>query len=185
MEEDGIENNFPRKYQTRETADLFMALIMHPAVRHGQRPLWSCPTVFFGEGVKTTLTDCWSSTCTPSCASPSVQPLHRHRHQYPFFEKGGPTKEVWFFGTPIRGYKSIPLKPLTIAEFDREKAQWAEQGAEAVKPLHRHGRSRPRSWPNGTTTDCRTRTVRSATAIPRRSWPSTADVRQLERRRRP
>ena len=27
--EDGIENNFPRKYQTRETADLFMALIMH------------------------------------------------------------------------------------------------------------------------------------------------------------
>ena len=29
MEEDGIENNFPRKYQTRETADLFLALIMH------------------------------------------------------------------------------------------------------------------------------------------------------------
>ena len=29
MEEDGIENNFPKKYQTRETADLFMALIMH------------------------------------------------------------------------------------------------------------------------------------------------------------
>jgi len=29
MEEDGIESNFPKKYQTRETADLFMALIMH------------------------------------------------------------------------------------------------------------------------------------------------------------
>jgi type I restriction enzyme M protein len=26
MEEDGIENNFPKKYQTRETADLFLAL---------------------------------------------------------------------------------------------------------------------------------------------------------------
>src|SRR5690606_26636457 len=28
-EEDGIEKNFPKKYQTKETADLFMALIMH------------------------------------------------------------------------------------------------------------------------------------------------------------
>ena len=29
MEEDGIENNFPAMYQTRETADLFLVLIMH------------------------------------------------------------------------------------------------------------------------------------------------------------
>ena len=29
MEEDGIESNFLKKYQTRETADLFMSLIMH------------------------------------------------------------------------------------------------------------------------------------------------------------
>jgi type I restriction enzyme M protein len=28
MEEDGIENNFPATFRTRETADLFMALIM-------------------------------------------------------------------------------------------------------------------------------------------------------------
>jgi type I restriction enzyme M protein len=37
MEEDGIEDNFPKKYQTRETADLFMALIMHLLKKDGGR----------------------------------------------------------------------------------------------------------------------------------------------------
>lgn len=43
-----------------------------------------------------------------------------------FFEKGGPTKEVWFFEHPYpEGYKSYSRsKPLTIAEFDLEKAWW-------------------------------------------------------------
>src|SRR5699024_1350897 len=61
MEEDGIENNFPRKYQTRETADLFMALIMH-LLKHadhkgnGGRAAVVLPDGFlFGEGAKTTL----------------------------------------------------------------------------------------------------------------------------------
>ncbi|MBE9125170.1 SAM-dependent DNA methyltransferase, partial [Coleofasciculus sp. LEGE 07081] len=35
VEEDGIENNFPKKYQTRETADLFMGLIMHLLKKDG------------------------------------------------------------------------------------------------------------------------------------------------------
>ena len=29
MEEDGIESNFPATFRTRETADLFLVLIMH------------------------------------------------------------------------------------------------------------------------------------------------------------
>jgi type I restriction enzyme M protein len=43
-----------------------------------------------------------------------------------FFEKGAPTKEVWFFQHPYpEGYKSYSRsRPLTIAEFDREKSWW-------------------------------------------------------------
>src|SRR5690606_8308988 len=43
-----------------------------------------------------------------------------------FFEKGGSTKDVWFFEHPYpEGYKSYSRsKPLTIEEFDREKAWW-------------------------------------------------------------
>jgi type I restriction enzyme M protein len=43
-----------------------------------------------------------------------------------FFEKGGPTKFVWFFEHPYpEGYKSYSRsKPLTIEEFDLEKSWW-------------------------------------------------------------
>lgn len=56
MEEDGIESNFPKKYQTRETADLFMALIMHLLKPETGRAAVVLPDGFlFGEGTKTTL----------------------------------------------------------------------------------------------------------------------------------
>ena len=56
MEEDGIETNFLKKYQTRETADLFMALIMHLLKHDTGRAAVVLPDGFlFGEGVKTTL----------------------------------------------------------------------------------------------------------------------------------
>ncbi|MEB3231291.1 MAG: class I SAM-dependent DNA methyltransferase, partial [Leptolyngbyaceae bacterium] len=55
VEEDGIEDNFPKKYQTRETADLFMALIMHLLKADRGRAGVVLPDGFlFGEGVKTT-----------------------------------------------------------------------------------------------------------------------------------
>lgn len=43
-----------------------------------------------------------------------------------FFEKDGPTKTVWFFEHPYpKGYKSYSRsKPLTIAEFNLDKAWW-------------------------------------------------------------
>lgn len=56
MEEDGIEKNTLKKYQTRETADLFMALIMHLLKHDTGRAAVVLPDGFlFGEGVKTTL----------------------------------------------------------------------------------------------------------------------------------
>lgn len=43
-----------------------------------------------------------------------------------FFDKGGPTKEVWFFEHPYpEGYKSYSRsKPLRIEEFELEKKWW-------------------------------------------------------------
>ena len=55
MEEDGIENNFPSHLRTRETADLFVALIIK-LLRDGGRAAVVLPDGFlFGEGVKTRL----------------------------------------------------------------------------------------------------------------------------------
>src|SRR5438045_8954380 len=54
-EEDGIESNFPKQFQTRETADLFVALIIR-LLRPGGRAAVVLPDgTLFGEGVKTRL----------------------------------------------------------------------------------------------------------------------------------
>ncbi len=53
MEEDGIELNFPKAFQTRETANLFLVLIMHLLKPNGRGAIVLPDGTFFGEGVKT------------------------------------------------------------------------------------------------------------------------------------
>lgn len=131
MEEDGIESNFLRKYQTRETADLFMALIMHLLKHDTGRAAVVLPDGFlFGEGVKTTLKSEllkeFNLHTIVRLPKGVFSPYTGIATNILFFEKGDPTKDIWFFEHPYpKGYKSYSRsKPLTIAEFDREKAWW-------------------------------------------------------------
>jgi type I restriction enzyme M protein len=135
MEEDGIENNFPKKYQTRETADLFMAMIMHRLKQGSGRAAVVLPDGFlFGEGVKTNLKrellEEFNLHTIVRLPKGVFSPYTSISTNILFFEKGGPTKEVWFFEHPYpEGYKAYSrTRPLTIQEFDREKAWWG--GAE-------------------------------------------------------
>jgi type I restriction enzyme M protein len=140
MEEDGIENNFPRKYQTRETADLFMALIMHLLKHDTGKAAVVLPDGFlFGEGVKTILKrellegfDLHTIVRLPKGV---FSPYTSISTNILFFEKGGPTKEVWFFEHPYpEGYKSYSRsKPLTIEEFDLEKTWWGGEKRQGRK----------------------------------------------------
>lgn len=131
MEEDGIENNFPRKYQTRETADLFMALIMHLLKHDTGRAAVVLPDGFlFGEGVKTTLKrellEEFNLHTIVRLPKGVFAPYTSIATNVLFFEKGEPTKDVWFFEHPYpKGYKSYSRsKPLTNGEFDLEKSWW-------------------------------------------------------------
>ncbi len=131
MEEDGIESNFLKKYQTRETADLFMALIMHLLKQDTGRAAVVLPDGFlFGEGVKTTLKrellEEFNLHTIVRLPKGVFSPYTGIATNILFFEKGGPTGDIWFFQHPYpAGYKSYSRsKPLTIAEFDREKAWW-------------------------------------------------------------
>ncbi|WP_028315957.1 type I restriction-modification system subunit M [Desulfatibacillum aliphaticivorans] len=131
MEEDGIENNFPRKYQTRETADLFMAFIMHLLKHDTGRAAVVLPDGFlFGEGVKSTikseLLKEFNLHTVVRLPKGVFSPYTGIATNILFFEKGGPTKDVWFFEHPYpEGYKSYSRsKPLTIQEFDLEKSWW-------------------------------------------------------------
>ncbi|HPO49820.1 MAG TPA: class I SAM-dependent DNA methyltransferase [Spirochaetota bacterium] len=131
MEEDGIENNFPKKYQTRETADLFLALIMHLLKHDTGRAAIVLPDGFlFGEGVKTTLKKEllgeFNLHTIVRLPKGVFSPYTGINTNILFIEKGEPTKEVWFFEHPYpEGYKSYSRsKPLTIEEFDLEKNWW-------------------------------------------------------------
>ena len=133
-EEDGIEGNFPKKYQTRETADLFMALIMHRLKTIGGRAAVVLPDGFlFGDGVKATLKqellegfDLHTIVRLPKGV---FAPYTSISTNILFFEKGKRTENIWFFEHPYPpGYKSYSRsKPLTIQEFDREKAWWGRR----------------------------------------------------------
>jgi len=54
-EEEGIENNFPTQFRTRETADLFLALIIRLLKPGGRAAVVLPDGVLFGEGVETRL----------------------------------------------------------------------------------------------------------------------------------
>jgi type I restriction enzyme M protein len=134
QEEDGIEGNFPRRYQTRETADLFMALIMHLLKPEGGRAAVVLPDGFlFGEGVKTTLKQellaGFNLHTIVRLPKGVFSPYTSISTNILFLEKGKKTEEVWFFEHPYpEGYKSYSRsKPLTIGEFDREKQWWRDR----------------------------------------------------------
>ncbi len=131
MEEDGIEANFPKKYQTRETADLFMALIMHLLQPDTGRAAVVLPDGFlFGEGTKTNLKrellEEFNLHTIVRLPKGVFSPYTGINTNILFFEKGDPTQDIWFFEHPYpAGYKSYSRsKPLTIQEFDREKEWW-------------------------------------------------------------
>jgi type I restriction enzyme M protein len=62
-EEDGIESNFPKHFQTRETADLFLALIIRLLKPGGLAAVVLPDGTLFGEGVKTRLKEHLMEEC--------------------------------------------------------------------------------------------------------------------------
>jgi type I restriction enzyme M protein len=130
IEEAGIESNFPATFQTKETADLFLVLIMH-VLKPGGRAAVVLPDGFlFGDGIKARikeklLTECDLHTIV-RLPNGVFAPYTGIKTNLLFFTKGGPTKEVWYFEHPYpAGYKSYSkTKPISIGEFEREKAWW-------------------------------------------------------------
>ncbi len=130
MEEDGIESNFPKTLQTRETADLFLVLIMHILKPGGRCGIVLPDGTLFGEGVKTRIKEKLLSECNLHTVvrlpNGVFNPYTGIKTNLLFFTKGDPTKEVWYFEHPYpEGYKSYSkTKPIRIEEFEREKEWW-------------------------------------------------------------
>ena len=52
IEEDGVSSNFAKEFQTKETADLFMALLMEKLSDNGRAGIVLPDSILFGDGVK-------------------------------------------------------------------------------------------------------------------------------------
>jgi len=130
MEEDGIESNFPAAFRTRETADLFLVLLITRLKKGGRAAVVLPDGTLFGEGIKTRikeklLKDCNLHTIV-RLPKGVFNPYTGIKTNILFFDKGTPTTEVWYYEHPYpKGVKNYnKSKPMRIEEFEPEKAWW-------------------------------------------------------------
>jgi type I restriction enzyme M protein len=119
-EEDGIESNFPKQFQTRETADLFLALIIRLLKPTGRAAVVLPDGSLFGEGVKTRLKEHLMEECNlhtiVRLPNSVFKPYASIGTNLLFFEKGDNTNEIWFYEHRVpEGQKAYSMtKPIKV-----------------------------------------------------------------------
>lgn len=121
-EEDGIEDNFPT-FRTKETADLFLALIVRLLKDKGRAAVVLPDGTLFGEGIKTRLKEHLMEECAPHTIvrlpNSVFKPYASIGTNLLFFEKGRPTTETWFYEHRVpAGQKAYSMtKPIRLEHF--------------------------------------------------------------------
>jgi type I restriction enzyme M protein len=138
-EEDGIEKNFPADLRTRETADLFLQLIIEILAspkngKNGGRAAVVLPDgTLFGEGVKTKIKKLLTEECNLHTIirlpNGVFNPYTGIKTNILFFTKGKPTEKVWFYEHPypdgVKNYNKT--KPMKFEEFQTEIDWWGNE----------------------------------------------------------
>ncbi len=132
-EEDGIEKNFPAEMQTRETADLFLQLIVEVLANKGRAAVVLPDGTLFGEGVKTKIKKMLMEECNlhtiVRLPNGVFAPYTGIKTNILFFTKGQPTQDVWFYEHPypagVKNYSKT--KPMKFEEFEAEIAWWGDE----------------------------------------------------------
>lgn len=137
-EEDGVENQFPATYRTRETADLFMALVVKLLKVNGRAAVVLPDGFLFGEGTKTRLKTALLEQCNlhtiVRLPNGVFAPYTSIKTNVLFFTKKPEaewpaTKHIWFYEHPYpEGVKSYnKTKPMRFEEFTTESAWWGDE----------------------------------------------------------
>lgn len=130
---DGMETNFPANYRTKESADLFLILIIQYLKNGGRAGIVLPDGSLTGEGVKARirqklLEDCNLHTIV-RLPNSVFQPYASVATNLLFFTKGTPTKEVWYYEHKLpEGQKAYSkTKPIKLSEFDPLKEWWGDR----------------------------------------------------------
>lgn len=128
-EEPGIESNFPKQLQTRETADLFLALIIRLLKKGGRAAVVLPDGSLFGEGVKTRLKEQLMEECNlhtiVRLPNSVFKPYASIGTNLLFFEKGTPTEDIWFYEHRVpESQKAYSMtKPIRV-EYMKDCVDW-------------------------------------------------------------
>ncbi|WP_347888300.1 N-6 DNA methylase [Nitrosomonas europaea] len=129
------ENNFPQTYRTKESADLFLILMIHLLKEGGRAAIVLPDGSLTGDGVKQRirqklLEDCNLHTIV-RLPNSVFQPYASVATNLLFFTKGEPTKNIWYYEHQLpEGYKAYSkTKPIQLAEFDNLKNWWMKREA--------------------------------------------------------
>jgi type I restriction enzyme M protein len=142
-EDDGVGGDYPADLRTRETADMFMALIVKKLLKENGRAAVVLPDGFlFGDGIKGTLKklllrDCKLHTIV-RLPKGVFAPYTTIKTNLLFFTKGATvddgtehfhTDTIWYYEHPYPpGYKSYSkTKPVRFEEFKPEQDWWGSE----------------------------------------------------------
>ncbi|PUE07961.1 type I restriction-modification system subunit M [Limnohabitans sp. T6-20] len=142
-EDDGVGSDYPADLRTRETADMFMALIIKKLLKENGRASVVLPDGFlFGDGIKGSLKklmlrDCKLHTII-RLPKGVFAPYTSIKTNLLFFTKGTTvddgterfhTDTIWFYEHPYpTGYKSYSkTKPIRLEEFKPEQEWWGNE----------------------------------------------------------
>src|SRR5882724_4496044 len=141
-EEDGIEDNFPT-FRTKETADLFLALIVRLLKNDGRAAVVLPDGTLFGEGIKTRLKEHLMEECNlhtiVRLPNSVFKPYASIGTNLLFFEKGAPTKDIWFYEHQVpAGQKAYSMtKPIRFEHLQPCIDWWGGAGREGREETDR------------------------------------------------
>ncbi len=124
------EKNFPQNFRTKDSADLFLVLMIQLLKNGGRAGIVLPDGSLTGEGIKQRvreklLTECNLHTII-RLPNSVFQPYATVATNLLFFEKGKPTKEVWYYDHRLpEGQKSYSkTKLIQLEEFNPIKGWW-------------------------------------------------------------
>lgn len=130
---DGTEKNFPSEMRTKETALLFFILFIHLLKPNGRAGVVLPDGVLFGEGAATKIKEKLLKECNVHTIVRLPQgvfnPYAGVNTNLVFFEKGKPTKEIWYYQLPLpEGMKQYTKnRGITHEEFEPVRKWWKKR----------------------------------------------------------
>ncbi len=127
------ENNFPQNFRTKESADLFLILMIHLLKQGGRAGIVLPDGSLTGDGVKQRVRQKLLEECNLHTIirlpNSVFQPYATVATNLLFFTKGTPTKDVWYYEHRLpEGQKAYnKTKPIQAKEFNPIKDWWNDR----------------------------------------------------------